>query len=348
MTTETPSRLPDPDREAAIRLTRQRDFLSLSAVLLEILNSLDSVQSARLYEIRSNGTPQAFDDPGALSVYEFSLRDKHFVISGDSREIPWLTNALQLSSSEKSEAGYDGVIPLTAYEGLSRFLIVNDAPVTASDQDRIDFLLALYQNLSIQAESNAHDTLTGLLNRKAFNDRIIKVLQSCWDDSRRKDDTDKNSWLAMLDIDHFKKINDSFGHLYGDEILLLFARIMQKTFRYNDLLFRYGGEEFIVILNDIDQKGVLAALNRFRESVEYYRFPRGEKVTVSTGYVCIQPGLPPSTLLDAADKALYQAKEGGRNRIVLYDLSLQTSDNRNSDVEIFSAEDSRDRKKQTG
>jgi len=123
----------------------------------------------------------------------------------------------------------------------------------------------------------------------------------------------------MLDIDFFKKVNDNFGHLYGDEVLLHFSQLMENEFRYNDFIFRFGGEEFVVILNLLDMQAAHAVFERFREVIEQFSFPAVGQVTVSMGVVHIDSQSLPASLLDQADKALYFAKETGRNKVVFYE-----------------------------
>ena len=172
----------------------------------------------------------------------------------------------------------------------------------------------LLARLSAQALS---DDLTGLPNRRAFLEELERVHASV----RRGT---APAAIAVLDIDHFKQVNDRFGHLYGDEVLLHFASLMEKTFRHTDFLFRYGGEEFVAIVNNTDRTGVELSLERFRNAVESYAFPSGQ-VTVSVGYALIDPAVAPSVTMEAADKALYQAKQGGRNRVVAYDPAADTN-----------------------
>lgn len=173
------------------------------------------------------------------------------------------------------------------------------------------------------------DALTGLLNRQSFDYRFEDLLARYRDNPRRMR-VGSMPWLAIADIDHFKRINDTFGHLYGDEILLLFSRIMRQAFRFDDLLFRYGGEEFVVILNNTDQQGVECALERFRRAVEEYRFPMfglgadpyAGRVTVTIGWVGVHPHELPINLLHKADRALYFAKDAGRNRAINYEAQF--------------------------
>ncbi|MDT8424838.1 MAG: GGDEF domain-containing protein [Methyloprofundus sp.] len=139
-----------------------------------------------------------------------------------------------------------------------------------------------------------------------------------------------------LYIDHFKTVNDSFGHLYGDEVLLHFSQIMEKSFRYNDFLFRFGGEEFVVILNLVDMASARDVFERFRGAIAQFKFPTIGRITVSIGVTHIDNHSLPASLLDCADKALYHAKGSGRNQVVFYeDMDIETPVDDDSDIELF-------------
>lgn len=207
----------------------------------------------------------------------------------------------------------------------------------------------VYFNFRGFIDASQRDPLTGLLNRRYFDDCIHHALEVAGEDRRhavidalrRSTDTRQSRpWLAILDIDHFKRFNDAFGHLYGDEILLLFARIMERTFRESDLLFRFGGEEFVVIMENASADEAMAALERFRMAVQDYVFPQGGKVTVSSGAIEAVKHSSPTSLLGKADEALYYAKNNGRNRTVMYEdllaAGVVTSAIRiKGDVELF-------------
>ncbi|MGE3771733.1 MAG: GGDEF domain-containing protein, partial [Gammaproteobacteria bacterium] len=186
---------------------------------------------------------------------------------------------------------------------------------------RIARLLAIFRHLLALIDRYERDALTGLLNRQSFDYRFEELLERHRQNPRRAR-VGTMPWLAIADIDHYKRINDTWGHLYGDEILLLFSRLMRESFRSDDLLFRYGGEEFVLILNNTTAQGALSALERFRESIGNYAFPTVGRVTVSIGWVCIQPNALPSDLMHKADKALYHAKGHGRNQVTSYEATF--------------------------
>ena len=127
----------------------------------------------------------------------------------------------------------------------------------------------------------------------------------------------------MMDIDHFKRINDQFGHVYGDEVLILLANIMRGSFRNYDRLYRFGGEEFVVLMRKVSYEEVAHKLEFFRKKMEAYLFPQVGKVTISIGFIQINPGDSPSNVLGHADEALYFAKEHGRNQVQCYATLLE-------------------------
>lgn len=155
------------------------------------------------------------------------------------------------------------------------------------------------------------DTLTSLLNRRGFSLVAEQVLLQ----SRRD-----NSQLCtlILDIDHFKSVNDKYGHLGGDTVLRAFARQLKDILRASDIVSRWGGEEFVVILRDTTFDAAQSIAEKIRLStqaavIEYEGVPLS--ITVSIGIACLRPGETLDELLDRADQALYSAKHAGRNQV---------------------------------
>ena len=184
------------------------------------------------------------------------------------------------------------------------------------------WVLAIYRNLIGLLDYGEKDALTGLLNRKSFDGAFVRAamqqeaLEQALDHpDRRTVHTQQPYWMAVLDIDHFKRVNDSYGHLIGDEVLVLMARIMRTTLRQQDQLYRFGGEEFVVMMRCPDHARAEAVLERFRETVERFEFPQVSSVTVSVGFTQLRGDDSPDLAFNRADKAVYQAKETGRNRV---------------------------------
>jgi diguanylate cyclase (GGDEF)-like protein len=184
-------------------------------------------------------------------------------------------------------------------------------------------MLQTYQNVLGLLDYGEKDALTELLNRKTFDGAFFKATATVKQDSefegeRRSANEGGTYWLAVLDIDHFKRVNDTYGHLIGDEVLLLVARIMRNSFRFHDQLYRFGGEEFVILMRCRDQNDAANALERLRHNVQSYAFPQVGSITVSIGFSELQPLDTPGAAFGRADKAVYHAKEHGRNQVVSY------------------------------
>jgi diguanylate cyclase (GGDEF)-like protein len=158
------------------------------------------------------------------------------------------------------------------------------------------------------------DGLTGLFNHR----HVHELLRDEWERSARSGEP---SAVAMLDLDRFKSINDTYGHPTGDVVLYETARIIREAAREIDMVGRYGGEEFIAILPGTEEESAEHFAERVRQAVEAHVFRDGAteiRMTVSCGVASFPaPGVDePEALLKAADEALYQAKHGGRNQVV--------------------------------
>ncbi|TCV93219.1 diguanylate cyclase (GGDEF)-like protein [Luteibacter rhizovicinus] len=189
----------------------------------------------------------------------------------------------------------------------------------------IDGFSRIYGNYIALLNESERDKLTGLYNRRSFEQRLRRLLKSHSEralrqvDERRTAVDDSRIWLAILDIDHFKRINDTYGHVYGDEVILMLAQRMRASFRQSDILFRFGGEEFVMLITAADEASVNATLDRFRQHIADHNFPQVGNVTVSIGYALIGEHDYPEIVLDRADKALYFAKQNGRNSVYGYE-----------------------------
>ncbi len=158
-----------------------------------------------------------------------------------------------------------------------------------------------------------HDPLTGAGNRRSLEEELLLAVEM----SRRS----TKPWaLAILDLDHFKRINDQHGHAEGDRVLVEFVRLIRAATRKIDRLFRYGGEEFVVLLPGAESGAVRPLVEKLRSCIGGSLQSHGEKITVSIGVAALQPDEPWEAWLARADAALYQAKREGRNRSVVADL----------------------------
>lgn len=223
---------------------------------------------------------------------------------------------------------------------VTSVISIEDPLIDNRLDETITRLVEIYQNFTKLINDNESDTLTGLLNRKTFDLKISKIISQMQGTAQRKDDKINPSYfLAIFDIDHFKQVNDKFGHLIGDEVLLMFAQLMRQSVRDTDPLFRFGGEEFIGLFECVNKADIHVVLERFRHTVEQFTFPQVGKITVSTGYSEIQEFDTSSQIIDRADSALYFAKHNGRNQIAYFEQlttdGLLEQNKKEGDVEFF-------------
>ena len=167
------------------------------------------------------------------------------------------------------------------------------------------------EHLEVQRQKALVDPLTGLPNRAAWSERLDQEVNT-WHQR------DNNLSLAMLDLDHFKRINDGYGHLAGDKVLKIIANVLRKRLRPSDFIARFGGEEFVLLMPNSSLSDALAAGEVLRAAIEACPFHfKGEPVTitVSMGVAQFQPGERSDLALKRADEALYRAKAAGRNQV---------------------------------
>ncbi len=238
------------------------------------------------------------------------------------------------------------------HEPYGFLVVVRLTPPAIADIDIAHGLAALLKNCLSLLDYSETDTLTRLLNRKTFDEYLIKILTNIpkqedvgsgvlhLPQRRHAHPQARDHWLGVMDIDKFKTINDRFGHLIGDEVLILMANLMRESFRVQDKLFRFGGEEFVALLRPAEFAHAKGTFERFLARVENFEFPQVGRVTVCAGFTRITVGDTPSIVLDTADEALYYAKGHGRNQCHAYETlvaegKLQPPKLQTSELELF-------------
>ena len=310
-----------------VGLTKHTDLVSLKNSFIEIVRNLKSVNSVSIYEIHNkNNTDESIEYDLSDLFFLDSLEYAHVKNFIEKHKI--LNKCLKINEKLKFELPTDSlylyVYPIKYINKINQILVIDYKKHFPEEEFIIECLVKIFNNYHFLLSNTDHDALTKLLNRQAFDSTINKLLRRRTKKDRSEDRQEKSICLAIIDIDYFKKVNDGFGHLFGDEVLIHFSRILNDALRDNDLLFRYGGEEFAVILRDIGlADSTSAILERLRKRVETYHFPQVGKVTISIGFVIIKQGEAPFIAIDKADKALYYAKRNGRNRVCSYDQLIE-------------------------
>ncbi len=217
----------------------------------------------------------------------------------------------------RDEPDYPTVVA-AAYVGMVVVVLLSSTFLTTRVQSTREHLrrqkAELAQALEQIRQLATHDDLTGLLNRRAMLDRMQL-------EQRRSLRSGSPLLIAQLDIDHFKAVNDTHGHAAGDLVLQSFADTVRRNVRDTDVLARWGGEEFVLLLCDTPAADAVTLMERLRQAVQAMQVPVAQggqpiTVTVSIGLARHAPADPLAGTLERADQALYAAKAGGRNRVV--------------------------------
>lgn len=170
------------------------------------------------------------------------------------------------------------------------------------------------ERLRILRSYMVRDSLTGLYNHTSFRGRLAQEISRC-------ERQDSKLALVMLDLDHFKRVNDTYGHPTGDSVLKSLARLLQERLRQSDVIGRYGGEEFVSVMLDAGKEDAHKVMEEIRQhfsEIQHYSSKQGVfTVTFSCGIAVYPEYKTVQALVDAADQALYEAKAGGRNKVVV-------------------------------
>lgn len=164
---------------------------------------------------------------------------------------------------------------------------------------------ALFQRAEHRAN---HDELTGLLNRRTFSQHLPTIV-------RRAGEKNLDLSLMLIDFDHFKSINDRYGHSVGDQMLTQVAELFELGLRVDDLLYRWGGDEFAVIMRDTDTDTAYKIAERLRQKIEKFNFGLEQAITISIGVASLRPDESHKDLFRRADEAMLSRKQGGHNQV---------------------------------
>lgn len=323
--------------KALLYLIRQDDIEKLRSALLDSIDKFQPGGEIYLYE---HGYSLYEANGHAFSPTLIACRGKNNNRINNEQ-------LMQLSSDDQTTQ-FDGFKYLPTEDFVQVFTVESERSnrgllITINknviDEHYVNTLLSAYNHQVHLLRNKDTDSLTGLYNRQSFDSKLSKLYDN-YGLLNRSDDEPPKICFALLDIDLFKKVNDKFGHIYGDEVLLLFANIMRQTFRDDDVLFRYGGEEFAVLLNNVEIELADDILNRFRKNIEDFAFPMENKVTTSIGYCAFNNETPLSSIIERADKALYYSKEHGRNKTCGFEKLLSQNKLKDTiidegDVELF-------------
>lgn len=309
--------------EQLVDLTSIRDVEFLELSLLRTLHKNLHPLDLRIYK---TGADDKLRSEIVYDGIKGNIINEITELPDEVKKLIFHINQADLSEyTQKNDSGYLTIYKIHNMHSATLFMqVLSQDKISCEHRQLLIALLDIFQNYIDLLSENITDSLTGLLNRKSFESMFDKINNIIPDDNDtysgdRRNKEERKYWLAMLDIDHFKMINDKYGHLYGDEVLILLAEIIRKYLRYDDLIFRFGGEEFVLIIKSADIEGARCGLQKLLNSVSSFIFPQVGKVTISAGAVCMTCNSYSKTLLDYADQALYYSKENGRNQLTFFE-----------------------------
>ena len=270
--------------DAFIKVVKNNNFSQLR-IFIEKLCNIRSSQGFRLSEVQR--AYYSFYDTIKLFIEKLNFKEKD---EGSLLEL--INNVLVDTMIELSESYHREL------------------------NEKIDGYVDQIENINLKLKDRSiKDELTGCYNHRYFQDILTSEISRAIRYNRPLS-------IIMLDIDHFKKINDKYGHTFGDKVLKGIGDILKKTVRGSDMVFRYGGEEFCVILPETDKERAFIGAERIRKKIAASAFRiknKVLKVTVSGGINgFVGREITKEAFIDNADKVLYQAKNAGRNRVAIY------------------------------
>ena len=323
-----------------IDISARRDRTEINSAMVDALIDLFGPLQLTIYRCYPGKTQTVVFSCAGLSpngtfVRNAYLPDRRYCFTVD--QAPLLNRCLREKSAVMEvhgEGSHRIVFPVDSM-GKPLYLIdlVLSDHFSADRRAGLMGLIEYFGNHIDLLDYGEADTLTGLSSRKTFEKHLYELLgQSAVDTrsgsangpARRRGGEQGSHWLAVCDIDHFKLVNDTFGHLIGDEVLIMLAQTMRDAFRFDDQLFRFGGEEFVILLQPTEQGSAFNTLERFRREVENQVFSRVGHVTISIGFSHLLPNDTPSDAIERADAALYFAKRHGRNRVACHEELIAT------------------------
>lgn len=241
-------------------------------------------------------------------ICEFFIEDNRFFHLKKIKEKDnWVVKIMELEESKK-------IVSIMGEDSKQYVFSVN---VNKFDENTMiisftDISQTIFQNIYLE-EKILHDKLTNAYNREYFDKNYQKFINECLENNSKLA-------LAILDIDYFKKVNDSFGHDIGDEVLIKFVKTIQNNLRKNDILIRWGGEEFVLILQLDSQKDLEKKLEYLKKAIEIEYFPKINNITCSIGGTIYQNNENILRTIKRADEAVYKAKAAGRNKVFIYSI----------------------------
>lgn len=300
-----------------LELSSLRDIKELRNNITRAVDSILEIKTTELiHRVAYRNTSGSSDEPTTL--YAYHRTSLHGNIEKEPIPFAELDYTWPIAPRFSDSAREPNIIPMNTDQEINEYLVFFAPNLDQQSIDNVEALVNVYCNQCELILSAEQDQLTGIYNRQAFARITAAMFSTQQTDSLEYHKLEHSACLAIVDLDHFKKVNDKFGHSLGDEVLKLFAGMVKRSLRNSDYIFRYGGEEFVIILNDTDSRRAFDILNRLRLKAESIDYPKVGTITISIGYVPLEKEVGISKSIDMADNALYFSKDNGRNMVSNY------------------------------
>lgn len=298
------------DNMFIVRLDENGDFISESTNRSQEKtfglspNQLDGV---RLKDILDEKTYQLIADryKQCISLNKPITYDECVTID-DSGERYWNTTILPVKDDDGNIKIFGISREFTELKNVTKKLEEANETLELKVKERTKELTDSLEEIK---KISITDNMTGLYNR-------MKLDESLWYEIKRSARTNEKFGVILLDIDLFKNINDTYGHLVGDNVLKEFANLLKSNIRITDILGRWGGEEFLIFCPDTDIEGSYTFAQHIRKKIENFKFTQVEQITASFGVTAYNSDDTPESIMKRVDDALYQAKNSSRNSVV--------------------------------
>lgn len=285
----------------------------------EILKSLENTEQAFIGSVSASQSHLAESDRSFTDVMETGLKEIGSVVESGQGDLAQICRQISLKVSNlndcvkrKKEADQARLDTLAAERETA------EQRLEKSKRDYEEFSRQsheMLQELENLRAVSLRDPLTNVYNRRAYDNQIVKTLEAV------RAGALKTCSMAVFDIDHFRDFNNAYGHLAGDRVLAYVARLTRETLRSDDLVFRYGGDEFVILMPNVELKsagGVAEKVRRNVSAVEFKLFKNNDltvAVTISVGVVELKLEDDAAGFFTRADQAMYKAKAAGRNQV---------------------------------
>ncbi len=229
---------------------------------------------------------------------------------------------LNYKSANRRKIKYSYLIPLNQQNKQIGAIFIENYEDYKENEFELEFFKLVIKNIAIALQNCIYrDEITSM----AMKDNLTQVYNRNYMKMHLQEQIDSNKkfTLALLDIDFFKKFNDTYGHDFGDVVLKEVSQFIKKSIKEYDEIYRWGGEEFVIYFNNTESSGIYERLNNIRDNLSRYKIENGKSVEVSVtasfGTVDSGSGKTIDELISLADKALYHSKETGRNKVTVYE-----------------------------